>query len=185
MKQDSQEERWASFGWNVLSIPGNDVAAIDEALGLASRTKGKPTVIILNTVKGYGSPIMEDKAGWHHHLPNAEEYARIVADFAARKEPAMPNTVPNRKVICDELLAAAAHDEDIVVLCSDSRGSASLTPFFDEFPERSVEMGIAEQNLVSTAAGMAAMGKRPFAASPACLPHHALLRAVQGRRGVL
>lgn len=80
----------------------------------------------------------------------------------------MPNTVPNRKVICDELLAAAAHDEDIVVLCSDSRGSASLTPFFDEFPERSVEMGIAEQNLVSTAAGMAAMGKRPFAASPAC-----------------
>ena len=86
MKQDSQEERWASFGWNVLSIPGNDVAAIDEALGLASRTKGKPTVIILNTVKGYGSPIMEDKSGWHHHLPNAEEYARIVADFAARKE---------------------------------------------------------------------------------------------------
>ena len=86
MKQDSQEERWAAFGWNVLSIPGNDVAAIDEALGLASRTKGKPTVIILNTVKGYGSPIMEDKAGWHHHLPNAEEYAQIIADFAARKE---------------------------------------------------------------------------------------------------
>lgn len=86
MKQDSQEERWASFGWNVLSIPGNDVAAIDEALGLASRTKGKPTVIILNTVKGCGSSIMEDKAGWHHHLPNAEEYAQIIADFAARKE---------------------------------------------------------------------------------------------------
>ena len=86
MKQDSQEERWASFGWNVLSIPGNDVAAIDEALGLASRTKGKPTVIILNTVKGYGSPIMEDKAGWHHHLPNAEEYAQIIADFSAHKE---------------------------------------------------------------------------------------------------
>lgn len=86
MKQDSQEERWAAFGWNVLSIPGNDVAAIDEALGLASRTKGKPTVIILNTVKGCGSSIMEDKAGWHHHLPNAEEYAQIIADFSAHKE---------------------------------------------------------------------------------------------------
>lgn len=86
MKQDSQEERWASFGWNVLSIPGNDVAAIDEAIGLASRTKGKPTVIILNTVKGCGSPVMEDKAGWHHHLPNDEEYAQIIADFAAHKE---------------------------------------------------------------------------------------------------
>lgn len=86
MKQDSQEERWAAFGWNVLSIPGNDIAAIDEALGLASRTKGKPTVIILNTVKGYGSSLMEDKASWHHHLPTKEEYAQIIADFAAHKE---------------------------------------------------------------------------------------------------
>lgn len=86
MKQDSQEERWAAFGWNVLSIPGNDVQAIDVALTLAAETKGKPTVIILNTVKGYGSPIMEDKAGWHHHLPNDEEYAQIIADFAAHKE---------------------------------------------------------------------------------------------------
>lgn len=86
MKQDSQEGRWAAFGWNVLSIPGNDIAAIDEALGLASRTKGKPTVIILNTVKGYGSSLMEDKASWHHHLPTKEEYAQIIADFAAHKE---------------------------------------------------------------------------------------------------
>lgn len=40
MKQDSQEERWAAFGWNVLSIPGNDVQAIDAALTLAAETKG-------------------------------------------------------------------------------------------------------------------------------------------------
>lgn len=86
MKQDSQEERWASFGWNVLSIPGNDVEAIDAALTLAEQTKGKPTAIILNTTKGYGSPIMENKAGWHHHLPTQEEYERICADFAAHKE---------------------------------------------------------------------------------------------------
>lgn len=86
MHQDSQEERWAAFGWNVLSIPGNDLAALDDAFGLAAQTKGKPTVIIANTVKGYGSPLMEDKACWHHHLPNQEEYAQIVADFAAREE---------------------------------------------------------------------------------------------------
>lgn len=86
MHQDSQEERWAAFGWNVLSIPGNDLAALDDAFGLAAQTKGKPTVIIANTVKGCGSPLMEDKAGWHHHLPNQEEYAQIVADFAAREE---------------------------------------------------------------------------------------------------
>lgn len=86
MKQDSQEERWAAFGWNVISIPGNDIVALDNAFTLAARTPGKPTVIIANTVKGYGSPVMEDKAGWHHHLPTAEEYAQIVADFDAHKE---------------------------------------------------------------------------------------------------
>jgi transketolase len=86
MKQDSQEERWAAFGWNVLSIPGNDIRALDAAFSLAEETKGKPTVIIANTTKGFGSPVMENKASWHHHLPNAEEYAQITADFAAHKE---------------------------------------------------------------------------------------------------
>lgn len=84
MKQDSQEQRWAAFGWNVLSVPGNDVRALDDAFGLAEETKGKPTVIIANTTKGYGSAVMENKAAWHHHLPNQQEYDQIVADFAAR-----------------------------------------------------------------------------------------------------
>ena len=86
MKQDSQEERWAAFGWNVLSVPGNDIRALDAAFSLAEETKCKPTVIIANTTKGFGSPVMENKASWHHHLPNAEEYAQITEDFAARKE---------------------------------------------------------------------------------------------------
>ena len=79
----------------------------------------------------------------------------------------MPNTVPNRKAICDVLLERAATDKDIVVLCSDSRGSASLAPFFEQFPEQAVEVGIAEQDLVSIAAGLASCGKKAFAASPA------------------
>ena len=78
------------------------------------------------------------------------------------------NTVPNRKVICDVLCEHAASDRDIVVLCSDSRGSASLAPFFRAFPAQSVEVGIAEQDLVGIAAGLASCGKKPFAASPAC-----------------
>ena len=85
MKQNSQEERWAAFGWNVLSVPGNDLAALDAAFTLAAQTKGKPTVIIANTTKGYGSSLMEDKASWHHHLPNADEYKQIVTDFTARE----------------------------------------------------------------------------------------------------
>lgn len=78
------------------------------------------------------------------------------------------NKIPNRQAICDTLLAHAATDRDIVVLCSDSRGSASLAPFAAAYPEQFVECGIAEQNLVSIAAGMAKCGKKAFAASPAC-----------------
>ena len=62
----------------------------------------------------------------------------------------------------------AKEDKDIVVLCSDSRGSASLAPFAEAFPEQFIETGIAEQNLVSISAGLAKCGKKPFAASPAC-----------------
>ena len=79
----------------------------------------------------------------------------------------MKNTIPNRKVICDVLMEHAETDKDIVVLCSDSRGSASLTDFFNAFPEQSVEVGIAEQDLVGIAAGMAKFGLKPYAASPA------------------
>lgn len=69
--------------------------------------------------------------------------------------------------MCEVLKEAAARDRNLVVLCSDSRGSASLTSFAEAFPAQFVEVGIAEQNLVSIAAGLASCGKRAFAASPA------------------
>jgi len=89
MAHDSQQERWAAFGWNVISVDGHDYAALADAFRQARACKGKPTVIIAETVKGYGSPVMENKAGWHHHVPTAEEYETIMADFAARKEAAL------------------------------------------------------------------------------------------------
>lgn len=78
------------------------------------------------------------------------------------------NKITNRQAICDSLLSAAKTDRDIVVLCSDSRGSASMTPFAKQYPEQFVEIGIAEQNLVSVAGGLASCGKKAFAVSPAC-----------------
>ena len=77
------------------------------------------------------------------------------------------NKIPNRAVMCEVLKEAAARDKDVVVLCSDSRGSASLSSFADTFPEQFVEVGIAEQNLVSIAAGLASCGKKAYAVSPA------------------
>ncbi len=78
------------------------------------------------------------------------------------------NKIPNRQIICDVLIERAKEDKDIVVLCSDSRGSASLAPYAKVHPDQFVEVGIAEQNLVSIAAGLAKCGKKAFAASPAC-----------------
>lgn len=89
MAHDSQEERWSSFGWHVISINGNDYKELKAAFDEAKTVKGAPTVIIANTVKGCGSPVMENKAGWHHKVPNAEEYAQIMKDLEAGKEAAL------------------------------------------------------------------------------------------------
>lgn len=72
-----------------------------------------------------------------------------------------------KKVIAEFLGEEAKTNKDIVVLCSDSRGSAALGPYAEEHPEQFVEVGIAEQNLVGISAGLAAGDKRPFAVSPA------------------
>ena len=77
------------------------------------------------------------------------------------------NKIANRAVMCQVLMEHARKDKDVVVLCSDSRGSASLAPYADSFPGQFVEIGIAEQNLVSVAAGLAACGKKAYAVSPA------------------
>lgn len=78
------------------------------------------------------------------------------------------NKIANKQVICDALVEEANKDKDIVVLCSDSRGSASLTNYVNSHPKQFVEVGIAEQNLVSISAGLAKCGKKAFAVSPAC-----------------
>lgn len=78
------------------------------------------------------------------------------------------NKIANKQVICQVLMEKAKTDKDVVVLCSDSRGSASMTPFAENYPEQFVEVGIAEQNLVSISAGLAKCGKKAYAVSPAC-----------------
>lgn len=89
MHQDSLQQRWAASGWNVITVNGHDYKAIAKAFADARASKGKPTVLIAETIKGYGSAVMENKASWHHHVPTQEEYDQIIADFAARKEAAL------------------------------------------------------------------------------------------------
>jgi transketolase len=74
----------------------------------------------------------------------------------------------NLEVYCDTLMDLASNDSTILAVTSDSRGSAKLTPFANKFPEQIIEVGIAEQNLVGVAAGLASTGKKVFATSPGC-----------------
>lgn len=86
MHHDDLEARFASFGWNVIQVNGNDIAELNAAFNAAKECKGQPTMIIANTIKGFGGgEVMENKAGWHHHVPSQEEYDAIVAEINKRE----------------------------------------------------------------------------------------------------
>src|SRR2546421_11246542 len=74
----------------------------------------------------------------------------------------------NLEAFAHTLLSLAKENRDVLSVTSDSRGSGKLGPFGQALPEQIVEMGIAEQNLVGVAAGLASAGKTVFAVSPAC-----------------
>ncbi|MBR6182690.1 MAG: transketolase family protein [Prevotella sp.] len=79
-----------------------------------------------------------------------------------------PNKIPCRKSFTDTLLALAKEDQDIIAVTSDASGSATLTDFANTLPGQFVEVGIAEQNAVGIAAGLASTGKKTFVFGPAC-----------------
>ena len=87
MPSEPLDEKFASFGWNVLKVDGHDHAAILAALEEAKALQnGKPTVLLARTVKGKGVSFMENQAGWHGKAPNAEQYADAHAQLTAALE---------------------------------------------------------------------------------------------------
>ena len=87
MGQDDLQTRFEAFGWNVIQAEGNDIDALNEAFEEAKKCKGRPTVIIANTTKGFGGgELRENKAGWHHKVPTDEEYQIIKAELEKRRE---------------------------------------------------------------------------------------------------
>lgn len=87
MGHEDLHERFRSFGWHVIDVAdGNSISELHNAFEEAKSTKGQPSVLIANTVKGKGSSVMEDKVSWHHHVPSQEEYEQIMKDFEERKE---------------------------------------------------------------------------------------------------
>lgn len=77
------DKKFEAFGWNVISIDGHDLDAIDAAFVAAKECKGKPTCILASCVKGKGVSFMEDKCEWHGSAPNAEQYETAMAELKA------------------------------------------------------------------------------------------------------
>ena len=75
------DKKFEAFNWNVICIDGHDYAQIDDALAQARACKGKPTMIIMKTVKGKGVSFMENNAGWHGKAPSDEEYTQAMDEL--------------------------------------------------------------------------------------------------------
>ncbi len=76
-------EKFAAFGWHVLSIDGHDFDQIDDAIAQAKACTGKPTVIVCETVKGKGVSFMENEVDWHGVAPTPEQAEAAVAEMCA------------------------------------------------------------------------------------------------------
>ena len=78
------DAKWRAFGWEVIPCDGHDHQALHAAVKQAQSTKGKPTLILAETVKGKGVSFMENQAGWHGKAPNAEQAAQALAELEAK-----------------------------------------------------------------------------------------------------
>ncbi|MNW23383.1 Transketolase [compost metagenome] len=77
------EDKWTAFGWNVVSIDGNDMEALVQAFRAVPEVTDKPTLIMANTVKGKGVSFAENVPAWHHHVPDDEQLERALTELKA------------------------------------------------------------------------------------------------------
>ncbi len=189
----SYQRRFAAFGWRTLVIDGHDMAQITTALRRATRSRGAPSVILAQTVKGKGLRGVEGLPGWHGKALSSDAAEKVIAELEQRRHhlPAPPVRAPRRRPPAKPTLKPLAgsplagetatreayghalvrlgeSDPRVVALDGDVKNSTFAEAFMQRFPERFVECFIAEQNMVSTAAGLAAQGFIPFASSFAC-----------------
>jgi transketolase len=184
--------KFKAFDFEVISINGHDYKEINEALETVQRPAGKPYAIIAKTFKGHGISFLENKDGWHGKTLEKEELEKALNElgpvddslrfqlkkprqtklpvhsakitnpeitFEAKKEYA------TREVFGEVLAKLGNQDEDIYALDGDVMNSTFTQTFKKDHPERFVECYIAEQNMVSVAAGLSRIGKIPFVAT--------------------
>jgi transketolase len=190
------DAKFTAFGWHVQRIDGHDPAEIEQALAAARAERGKPSVIIADTIKGRGVSFMEpmppasdELYKFHSGAPNDETYLRAIPELIARvnaqldaagqpalrtesspRPPRVAPAEPQRLIAAygSALVEHAARDERIVAFDADLVLDTGLIPFQKQFPARFVECGIAEQDMVSQAGAAARRGLLPAVHSFAC-----------------
>lgn len=188
--------KFAAFGWHVERIDGHDLGQLAEALKRCREAEG-PQVIVCDTIKGKGVSFMEHTAmesdaaqyTFHSGAPKAEQYTKAAQELidginakldkagAAALElekvqnkpaPAPGETKRLLPAYTEALIAAAERHDNLVALDADLLLDTGLIPFRERFPERTIECGIAEMDMVSQAGGMALKGMIPVCNSFAC-----------------
>ncbi len=86
MNPTPHDTKFEAFGWNVIKCDAHDFNSIEAAFKAARECKGKPSVIIANSIKGKGVSFMENSVNWHGAAPNDEQYAVAIAELEAAKE---------------------------------------------------------------------------------------------------
>ncbi|MBP5765127.1 MAG: transketolase [Bacteroidales bacterium] len=86
MALDSIRERWSAFGWDVKEMNGDDMESILDTFDGIDYANRKPHLIVSQTTKGKGVSYMENVAGWHHGMPDEEQYQQAMAEISARIE---------------------------------------------------------------------------------------------------
>lgn len=191
------ENKFRSFGWHVQRCEGHSFDQIRKSLDTAKKFRGKPQIIIADTVKGAGVSFMEHTAmapdqtlyRFHSGAPGSGDYERAVSELVEKvnqqferlgMEPLTLVTIetsgPSRLKSEQRLIPAysealtdqAENNPNIIALDADLILDTGLIPFQERFPDRFVECGIAEQDMVSQAGGMALMGLLPVVHSFAC-----------------
>lgn len=185
--------RFESFGFEVRIIDGHDFEEIDNALEEAVNNKsGKPFAIVAETLKGKGISFLEDKDGWHGKALKKEELDKAVKELGniddnlrfGLKKPEqvklaehsnadvsidMPfendKEYATREVFGEALTKLGEKHPDIYALDGDVKNSTFTLDYFKAYPDRFVECYIAEQNMVTVAAGLSRLGKIPFVAT--------------------
>lgn len=190
---DQYTNRFKGFGFDVININGHDLIEIDKAFKKAtSNTSGKPVVIIAETMKGAGISFLENKDGWHGKALKPDELEKALTelgeiDDSLRFELKSPDKVEleenpqeliaskltfeedkqfaTREVFGEVFAELGASNPNLYGLDADVKNSTYTLDFLKKYPQRFVECFIAEQNMVSVAAGLSRIGKIPFVAT--------------------